>query len=63
MEPHDHDFLSVLIYNSTFRNNRASEGNSIFLDSLAYILISNCTFANTIWPTNMTAYIESKFVK
>ncbi|CDW73676.1 UNKNOWN [Stylonychia lemnae] len=63
MEPHDPDFTSLLIYNSTFTNNLAKEGQSIFCDSCAYVLVSNCTFSQNSWQPNNTMYFEQQFIK
>jgi len=39
LEPHDEDFMSVLFYNCTFRNNRAAIGSTFYLDSCGAVIV------------------------
>eukprot|EP00347_Sterkiella_histriomuscorum_P022241 403331176 len=63
LEPHDGDFLSIFFYNSTFRNNKAFDGSSMYLDSLAAFEARNISYSQDAWHSNQTAYIVSQFKK
>lgn len=61
LTPHDADFLSAFFYNSTFRNNKATDGSSLYLDSLAAMTAVNLTFYEDNWQVNTTAFVISQF--